>query len=287
MMGEKREFILESAFKESIKVSSRIISFLFILLLSLPTYAGQTLVLIHGYLGDGSTWRPVGIVSALQPAGWQDAGHLFPGGPLPGGIAKNPLKRYIYSVTLPSEAPLATQAQLLDFYLRHLQQRHLDNTLILVGHSAGGVVARLVMVVSGIPIQGLITIASPHLGTEKAEWATLLSNSPFSWITPFLGLDTINRSKGLYWDLVREHPTSFLFWLNRQPHPKASYISIVRLGGDDWVPPYSQDMNDVPVLRGLARTIPTTGNHSLHPTDGPLLLSLLDKMLGQAKGPKN
>jgi len=259
---------------------SRIISFLLISLLSLPAYAGQTLVLIHGYLGDGSTWRPVGIVSTLQPAGWQDAGHLFPGGPLPGGIAKNPLERYIYSVTLPSEAPLAAQAQQLDFYLRHLQQRHPDNTLILVGHSAGGVVARLVMVVSDIPIQGLITIASPHLGTEKAEWATLLSNSPFSWMAPFLGLDTINRSKGLYWDLSREHPTSFLFWLNRQPHPKASYISIVRLGGDDWVPPYSQDMNDVPVLRGLATTVTTAGNHSLHPADGPLLLSLLDKMLG-------
>jgi triacylglycerol lipase len=261
-------------------MSNRIMSFLLISLLSLPSYAGQTLVLIHGYLGNGSTWRPVGIVSTLQAVGWQDAGHLFPGGPVPGAIAKNPLQRYIYSVTLPSEAPLAAQAQQLDFYLRHLQQRHPDNTLILIGHSAGGVVARLVMVVSGIPIQGLITIASPHLGTDKAELGSLLSNSPFSWIAPFLGLDTINRSKGLYWDLSREHPTRFLFWLNRQPHPKAFYISIVRLGGDDWVPPYSQDMNDVPALHGLAITVPTAGNHSLHSADGPLLVSWLNKMLG-------
>lgn len=260
---------------------SRIISFLLIALFSLSAYAGQTLVLIHGYLDDGSTWRPVGIVAALQPMGWQDAGHLFPGGPLPGGIAKNPLKRYIYSITLPSEAPLAAQAQQLDFYLRHLQQQHPDNTLILVGHSAGGVVARLVMVASDIPIQGLITIASPHLGTEKAEWGSLLSNSPFSWMAPFLGLETINRSKGLYWDLSREHPTSFLFWLNRQPHPKAAYISIVRLGGDDWVPPYSQDMNDVPALRGLAITVTTPGTHSLQSADGPLLVSLLEKMIDQ------
>jgi len=105
-------------------VLSRIITLCLILLFSLPTYAGQTLVLIHGYLNDGSTWRPLGIVSALQPAGWQDAGHLFPGGPLPKMTLPNSLERYVYTVTLPSEAPLATQAQWLDLYLRHLQTRH-------------------------------------------------------------------------------------------------------------------------------------------------------------------
>jgi len=261
-------------------VLNRIISLCLFLLFSLPTYAGQTLVLIHGYLNDGSTWRPLGIVSALHPAGWQDAGHLLPGGPLPGTTIPNSLERYVYTVTLPSEAPLAAQAQWLDFYLRHLQTRHPNNMIILGGHSAGGVVARLVMVKSGIPIQGLITIASPHLGTEKAEWGSLLSNSPLSWVAPFFGLDTLNRSKGLYWDLVREHPNSFLFWLNRQPHPKAFYVSIVRLGGDDWVPPYSQDLNDVPALHGLAMTVTTSGTHSLQPADGPLLLSLLDQFLG-------
>lgn len=248
-------------------------------LISTSCYAGQTLVLIHGYLSDGSGWRPKGIVSALQAAGWQDSGHLFPNASLPGVTPPSPTGRYVYTVTLPSEAPLAVQAQYLDFYLRYLQQKHPDNSLILVGHSAGGVVARLVMVRSGIPVKGLITIASPHLGTDKAEWGALLSDSPFSWISPFLGLDTINRSEGLYRDLVRENPSSLLFWLNRQPHPRAFYVSIVRVACDEWVPTYSQDMNDVVALRGLAMTVTSVGGHSLHPADGPLLVSLLESLL--------
>jgi len=255
----------------------QIVSLLFILLLSLPAHAGHTLVLIHGYLGDGSTWQATGIVSALEAAGWQEAGHLIPNGPQP--VAPNSMERYVYTVTLPSEAPLPAQAQWLDFYLRQLQKRHPKNSLILVGHSAGGVVARLVMVVSGIPVQGLITIASPHLGTDKAEWGSMLSNSPFSWFAPFFGLDTLNRSKGLYWDLVREHPASLLFWLNRQSHPSAFYASIVRVDGDKWVPAYSQDMNDVAALRGLAITVTSEGTHSLQVADGPVLTSLLDSLL--------
>jgi pimeloyl-ACP methyl ester carboxylesterase len=252
------------------------------LLLTSPSFAGQTVVLVHGYLADGSTWRTTGIVYALQQLGWQDAGHLLPQGPLTTPLPPSPRERYLYTVTLPSEAPLPVQAQWLDFYLHQVRERHPDNELILIGHSAGGVVARLSMVASGIPIRGLITIASPHLGTDKAEFGTWLSNSPFSWVAPFVGLNTINRSEGLYWDLVREHPATPLFWLNRQPHPQqAFYISIVRVAGDEWVAPYSQDLNDVPALRGRALTVTTASNHNLHPADGPLLADLLEKFLSQ------
>jgi triacylglycerol lipase len=261
-------------FKGRIKVSLRLFSLLFLSLLSLPSHAGLSLVLIHGYLSDGSAWRPTGIVYTLQQAGWIDAGHLFPNSQIPKAVP-SPAKHYVYTVTLPSEAPLPMQAQWLDFYLRNLQERHPNNSLILVGHSTGGVVARLVMVTSGIPIEGLVTIATPHLGTDKAEWGALLSNSPFSWVAPFFGLDTINRSRSLYRDLMREHPSNLLFWLNRQPHPKAFYVSIIRVR-DEWVPPYSQDLNDVPALHGLAKTITTVGTHSLHPADGPILVSLLE-----------
>ena len=260
-------------------MSLRIISWLFILLFSLPTYAGHTLVLVHGYLSEGNVWRATGIIYALQRAGWQDAGHLLPHRLRLKYLPSPSTGRYVYTVTLPSEAPLPVQAQWLDFYLQNLQERHPDNSLILVGHSAGGVVARLSMVANPIPVQGLITIASPHLGTDKAEWGTWLSNSPLSWITPCFGLSTINRSEGLYWDLIRESPATPLFWLNRQPHPKAFYASIVRVGGDKWVPPYSQDLNDVPALRGKAITVTTLGTHDLHPADGPTLVSLLEQLL--------
>jgi triacylglycerol lipase len=235
-------------------MSLRIITFIFILFLSASSYAGKTVVLIHGYLGDGSSWHANGIVAALQ-------------------------QHYdTYTVNLPSEAPLVAQAQYLDVYLRDIKTKHPKNSLVLVGHSAGGVVARLVMVRSGIPIQGLITISSPHLGTDKAELAYNISNSPFGWIAPFLGLSTINRSRDLYRDLMRENPSSLIFWLNRQPHPKAFYSSIVRIAGDKWVAPYSQDLNDVPALRGLATTITSVGTHHLQPADGPVLLDLLNRM---------
>jgi len=234
-------------------MSLRIITFIFISFLSASSYAGKTVVLIHGYLGDDRSWHANGIVAALQ-------------------------RHDTYTVNLPSEAPLVVQAQYLDVYLRHIKAKHPQNSLILVGHSAGGVVARLVMVKSGIAIQGLITISSPHLGTDKAELAYNISNSPLAWIAPFFGLNTLNRSRDLYQDLIREHPSSLIFWLNRQPHPKAFYASIVRVKGDKWVAPYSQDLNDVPALHGLATTITSVGTHYLQPADAIVLVDLLKNM---------
>lgn len=248
----------------------------------LPAYAGgQTMVLIHGYLSDGLIWRDTGIVYILHQAGWQDAGDLFPAGPVPARLPPpNPKERYVYTVTLPSEAPLPVQAHWLEFYLRELQPRHPDNQLILVGHSAGGVVARVVMVTNRFPIMGLITIASPHLGTDAAEDGLMLSNSPVGWVAPLLGLGTLNRSEDLYRDLTREYPAMPLFWLNRTPHPpQAFYLSIIRLAGDGWVPPYSQDMNNIPALTGKAITVTTRGEHGLHPGDGYLLASWLEKLV--------
>ncbi|MDM8567444.1 alpha/beta fold hydrolase [Candidatus Halobeggiatoa sp. HSG11] len=259
-------------------MDKRLLILFLTIFISLPSYASNTLVFIHGYQGDGSTWRPTGIIYALQRNGWQDSGHLFPQGPTLGIAKPSPTGNYMYTVTLPSEAPLAAQARWLDVYLRNLKQRHPDNSLVLVGHSAGGIVARLVMVTGKISVKGLISIASPHLGTDKAELGTAINNSPASMFTPMLGLGSINRSQGLYYDLTREHPRSLLFWLNRQPHPQGFYISIIR-NGDGWVAPYSQNMNNVVALRGLSKTVITVGEHSLNPSDGPLLVNLLNKYL--------
>jgi len=250
------------------------------LIFSNVTQAGQTLVLIHGYLGTGTAWRTTGIVDMLQRAGWRDSGHLFPQSELPSGLPDSQTQRYLYTVTLPSEAPLPIQTRQLSFYLHWLQQRHPDNSMILIGHSAGGVVARLSMIFHpDIPVKGLITIASPHLGTDKAELGYMLGHSPFSWVAPLMGLDTINRSQGLYYDLVRERPSTALFWLNRRPHPPAIYVSIIRInegyGFEDFVPSYSQDMNNIMALRGQSWVIPTEGYHNLRWSDGELIAGLL------------
>lgn len=247
-------------------------------------YAGQTLVLIHGYLADGSEWRRSGVVNALQRAGWQDMGHLVSQGYLaaPKSTTQSST-RILYSVTLPSEAPLQLQAQYLANYLQLLQQRHPQNALILVGHSAGGVVARLTLLNPQQTAQGLISIASPHLGTDKAELGVMANQSPLSWFAPFFGMETLNRSAQLYLDLVRETPSSLLFWLNRQPHPTIFYASIVRVNeqneANSIVPAYSQDMNNVPALHGKSVSVPSVGLHSLQFSDGILLAKLLQQSL--------
>ncbi|MDH3871798.1 MAG: hypothetical protein OEU44_06260, partial [Gammaproteobacteria bacterium] len=86
--------------------------------------------------------------------------------------------------------------------------------------------------------------------------------------------------RSLYVDLVRPRPGSLLFWLNNEPHPEIQYFSIVRgkdaaLSGDYVVPGYSQDMNNVPVLRGKSSRILIPRQHDLDVLDGNIIVNLL------------
>jgi triacylglycerol lipase len=261
--------------------------FIVFLSLTFPLFAtGETLLLLQGYLEDGDYWRKTGITRILGEAGWHDAGHLRLG---PQGVrstrpppGSNPR---FYTVSLPSEAPLLTQHGYLEQYLAYIQQQNPHDSLVLVGHSAGGILGRLYMVQHPeAGVDALITIASPHLGTNTAEIGVAAGQSPLAWIAPLLGAGVFNRSQALYRDLIREQPGSLLFWLNRQEHPKARYLSIVRkedgtLGfGDLVVPAWSQDMNNVYALRGRARSITVGGNHGLTESDGALLVRILDRL---------
>jgi pimeloyl-ACP methyl ester carboxylesterase len=255
-----------------------------ILLLVLPlTAPAETLVLLQGYLGDEDYWRETGITGMLAQQGWADAGTLRStrygiraDRPPPGS------NRRVYTMALPSEAPLMVQLRYLEQYLDVIYEFHPYESLLFAGHSAGGVLARLYMVMHpDKPVGALITFASPHLGTDSAEIGAMAGNSPLGWIAPLIGGSTLNRSKGLYYDLVRERPGSLLFWLNRQEHPASLYVAIVRNDdgllnlGDLVVPAWSQDMNQVAALRGRARKIVTPGGHGLSQQDGELLLQIL------------
>lgn len=243
----------------------------------------DALVLVHGYFSDYKTWIKKGVTLELEKSGWKNGG-LFvatPRGEIETRYTTPPSQKTYYLTDLPSEAPIALQSRLLKEIIVTLNKRHNRENLTLVGHSAGGVVARLFMVQNPkIKIQGLITIASPHLGTESAEAAHLIASSPLSMVTPFMGAGTLNRSQQLYRDLVRERPGTLLYWLNRQPHPKAHYVSLVRQQGisllaDNTVPAWSQSMQNVPVLKEKSTSITTNADHSLEQKDGEIITKLV------------
>jgi triacylglycerol lipase len=250
----------------------------------------EVLLLVHGYLGGTYSWDNSGITTILQQRGWQRAGVYVadPVGvrliPAAGGQAQ----RKFYTADMDSEAPMRIQVMQLQGILNAIEQANPDEPVIIVGHSAGGVAARAALVLgSGKNVKSLITIASPHLGTVRAEQALDATDIPFpfSIVTDFFGgqtYDIAKRSRSLYYDLVRPYPGTFLYWLNAQPHPDIKYISVVRAQtpagwGDYVVPAYSQDMNNVAALHGKASLVTIPGQHQLAPADGSVILDLLAK----------
>ncbi|MBF0126362.1 MAG: hypothetical protein HQM02_04035 [Magnetococcales bacterium] len=252
------------------------------------TARADVLLLAHGYLGSAASWEQSGVVAVLNGRGWARAGILRTG---PNGVEELPgpgvkARNKIYLVELPSPAPLLVQAAHLTPLLQRLATRHPKERFILAGHSVGGLVLRLALVQGRVPNPAaLITIAAPHLGTPRAEQALDATNDwgPVEILKDFFGgggYQTLKFSRGLYLDIVRQHPGSLLFWLNHQPHPRIPYFSVVRgtpfvLWGDMLVPGPSQDMNNIPLLRGRS-TLHTLGTgHELGLPDGFTLANIL------------
>ncbi len=261
---------------------------LLIVLLGLGGEArADAIVLVHGYFSGDDAWIKSGVIVKLETAGWEYGGTLVV---VPQGLdfksstALHAKKGY-FLADLPSEAPLVMQAQKLKEIVVAINKQRGQEKIVLIGHSAGGVVARLAMVQElKLPIFGLITIAAPHLGTDKAEMVGVLSRTPLAMMAPMMGVNTLSRSRQLYDELVRERPGSFLYWLNRQPHPKARYLSLVRhdsiaLFGDNTVPVWSQDMANVVALKAVATAVTTGVNHALEPQDGVELVKILGEWL--------
>jgi len=246
----------------------------------------QVLVLVHGYQGQGGSWREAGITHVLDKAGWEDGGHLRVdknNKVINYRQARKVQDRTFYTIDMPSDASIIVQARFLASFLKAITKHHPGESLNLAGFSAGGLVSRMYMVVrknDEPKIATLITIATPHLGTHMAEIGAKLQRTPLAWITPYMGASTFNRSAPLYRELKFEEYGNFLYWLNRQVHPTAKYISIVRassslLGGDFIVPTFSQNMNNVIALRGSSSVVHSTGGHELTFKDALLLTQLM------------
>jgi pimeloyl-ACP methyl ester carboxylesterase len=241
----------------------------------------EVVVLVQGYLAKGKDWRESDVTGVLSRSGWEDAGHLQlrDRKRLPAGAPR------FYTLELTTDARIGRQVEELLIHLQRIR-RGSSESLILIGHSAGGVVARMAMVRRpDLDVAALITVASPHRGTENAILGLAAGQSPLGWFSQLLGRekDLLGRSQGLYFDLAPEQPGNLLFWLNHQPHPPARYISVVRDGRLSWfgdlvVPEWSQDMNQVYALRGRARSIASDGNHGLTEEDGRILVHLLNRL---------
>ena len=262
--------------------------FLFFGFLASSSLQAKTIVMIHGYLADGMSWRTANVTKGLLAAGWKDGGNYSwsQQGMIP---ANNPvaIPDAFYTVDLPSKAPIHVQANILGQYLDHLYAIR-DEPIIFIGHSAGGIVARLYIVTPGhVPAQALITIGTPHLGTPIADLALLAGNSPIGMMLDMAGQEDITDSRGLYSDLKKEKPNTFLYWLNRQTHPKIPYVSVIRANKtkrqpmqyDFVVPTASQNMNNVWALRGQSMLYLTQESHFLSDKDGLFIVDILSRIL--------
>lgn len=256
-----------------------------------PAYA-DILVLVHGYMADARSWDGSGVNPVLAANGWQPAGVLTvtPTGMLyPASLS--PARNKSYSVNLPAAAPLSVQASVLARELSRLRQWYPRERLILAGHSAGGVIARM-LVAGNNPygVDTLVTIAAPNLGTFRAaQGLDLVDAKPFFCPGPgiefaksVLGGEQYNyleHSRGALIDLLPAESGNILSGLNRQPHADIHYFAIIHTApdgsGDGIVPAYSQDMNNVPALRGRVKTVSIPAGHSLNPQDGWVLARLL------------
>jgi len=244
----------------------------------------KTMVLIHGFLSDSAHWWKSGFVQPLLRSGWVNGGNYTnsPWGLMvPTGLDTK--ANVFVTVDLPSKANLQIQEAVLSQYLQQLYLMR-QEPITLVGHSAGGLVGRLYAIdPRHQPINGLITIATPHLGTPAANVASLAGNSPVGIMASFAGLDELRDARGLLSDIKEPRPGTFLGWMNQQPHPDIHYASIIRKnesitrqGSFDYiVPPFSQDMNNVWALKSRSGFALSTTSHALNGEDGRIVVEIM------------
>jgi len=111
--------------------------------------------------------------------------------------------------------------------------------MVLIGHSRGGLIARKVIETTGFRYAGLVTIGTPHRGSQLARFAEALSGIA-DFLLPFFEgkdkgavLSTVNRLLlFLASDAIREllPESDFIRSLNDRPSPG---IPVMTVGGTD------------------------------------------------------
>ena len=269
---------------------NRLLKIIFSLLLFISmSVSAKTIVLIHGLDADRNIWYEQKTVEALYSSGFEDASkNLF--------LALKELKKstvstskdVFYTINLPWFEPIESQAKILKKALTDIYKQR-QEPIILVGHSVGGLVARFYLLsAKQVPINGLITIATPHLGSPWAEMAWRTMQSPIGDFLEMMGTDKWTQADKLLWQLSPNAKTSLVHWMNRQKHPNIYYISIIHSSlpaiskVSMLVSEVSQNMNFVPALYRKSVVFTLRSRHKLSRQDGVLLA----KILGSLKDPE-
>ena len=251
----------------------------------------DVMLLIHGYQGTVFSWENSAVSNVLHQFGWK-RGAVLLGAPM--GLIPIPLEwqdeeNKTVNLQLNSEMPLMMQANVVTAALRWINDRYPGDEIIIVGHSLGGVVARLAMVRHGAPnVKALVSIASPHLGTELAYRGLDELDDPFpiNKIKEYFGgerYDMLQRSRGLLHDIVPAIPGRLLYWLNTRRHPDIRYFSVVRSTvtgalGDPIVSGFSQDMANVPAIGKRSTRLIQGFTHWLNILDGYALINITEQL---------
>lgn len=130
----------------------------------------RTVILVPGVGNTGETWRDKGIVqSLLQTGRYRDAGDWRSGQTL---VVPDAQEIPVFTISLSDrgQASIYESGRELTELIRLLRQHDDKGTITLVGKSIGGVVARecLTSCLYKGGVDRLISIASPHLGSELA-----------------------------------------------------------------------------------------------------------------------
>ena len=256
------------------------------LLVMAPALWAKTVVLIHGLASGPGVWYKEKVIQPLLANGWADGGVL----PMvPNYMATKQAPNVVYTVKLPWWAPLEVQTRLLDGVLKRLYAERKE-PVILVGHSTGGIVARLYSLAPEqvrVPVAGIVTIASPNRGTPFAKMAWHMLKSPIGKMMKEMDdkSERLYLARRLLWQISTDEHNP-VEWMKYARHPEGvKYVSLVHTRKMDFkrgdfgliVPPKYQDLRRVPALSGRAQSYPVPAGHKLSAKDGGVLAQVLNQ----------
>ncbi len=165
---------------------------------------------VHGLGMDKNIWAspaesrilggqlPVGVLLTTEPGVWTDEGRAEIGGiskRLSLGVPPQRLETLFhclrdlgYTVVAWSQQRPAAEiriavSELKDMLAAH--EKHCRSGIVLIGHSRGGLVAREYLRGGDERVRALITLATPHRGSNMARWAAYMTPL-VSVLNPFL-----------------------------------------------------------------------------------------------------